>query len=251
VWRIEKNLALPRSDRAIVLLLGFLGNFVCQVLLIQGQARTTATNTGFIVAARPVFIALLGALLMSERLAALNWAGILVGLVGVVVLIGASGSRFSLHSDEVTGSLLVLAAILSWSLYTVFARPLLARISLLRMTAWSMVVGTVLLVVAAGPELRWQELSTVSARGWLGLAYASLLGLAVGQIVWGWGIKRLGSARTAVYTYLQPFVSLIVAWLFLGETLGLLQALGAVGIVAGVALGRYRPAVSRKPRESI
>jgi len=71
-----------------------------------------------------------------------------------------------------------------------------------------------------------------------GLVDLALLGLVM---VWGANFARLGSARTAIHSYLTPLVAVVVAWIFLGESMQPLQALGAVGILVGVALGRYRP----------
>jgi drug/metabolite transporter (DMT)-like permease len=65
--------------------------------------------------------------------------------------------------------------------------------------------------------------------------------IGIAYVVWNTAVHRLGSARTSLYSYLTPLVAVIVAWIFLGESMQPQQSLGAVGILLGVALGRYQP----------
>jgi drug/metabolite transporter (DMT)-like permease len=115
------------------------------------------------------------------------------------------------------------------------------RNSPLKVTAWMMMASLPWMLLIALPELRSQDWSAISVRSWLGFGYSAILAIALGYIVWNTGVQRLGSARTSLYNYLPPLVSVVVAWAFLGESMQPLQALGTVGILLGVVLGRDRP----------
>ncbi len=239
-YLIEGNLSLVPHDRVQVLLLGLAGNGLYQILFIKGIALTRAGHASLILSSTPLFVALLGTVRRSESLVWRNWAGIALGLAGIFLLV-TSGSGFGLSSSTGTGDVLILAATIAWAVYTLFSRELTERNSVLKVTAWSLASSTPLNVLAAIPELRSQDWHAVSVQGWLGLLYSAVLAIGIGYVIWNTGVHRLGSARTSLYSYLTPLVAVMVAWIFLGESMQPLQALGAVGILLGVALGRYQP----------
>jgi len=240
-WIMEKDLWIPQRDWGLVLLLGFIGNFVYQILFINGLARSRASDTSLIISTTPIFVALIGTLTRSEKLRGWNWVGILLSFAGIFLLTTGSRSGMAVDDRTLPGNLLVLGATMSWAVYTILVKRLIQRHSVLKATAWIMTSTTPLLVIAAIPDLWTQNWHAISLQGWLGLIYSSALAIAIGYAIWNTGVQRVGSARTSVYSYLTPLVSVIVAWAFLDESMRPLQALGALGILLGVVLGRYRP----------
>ena len=77
---------------------------------------------------------------------------------------------------------------------------------------------------------------------WLGLlAYSALAAVALTSWLYLSGVRGLGPARTTVYSYLQPFLTVVAAGLLIGEPILPLQLLGGVIMLVGVAMGRPRP----------
>jgi drug/metabolite transporter (DMT)-like permease len=239
-WIVERDLRIPRQDWEIVLLLGLIGTPVYQILFIYGIARTSASNASLILATTPIFVALFGTLTRSEKISRRNWIGVLLSFAGLFLLIGGSSSGLVIGSQTLTGDLLVLVAAVIWAIYTILLKRPTQRNSALKITAWVMVSSIPLLITVALPDLRSQDWHAISPQSWLGLLYSAALAIAIGYVIWNTGVQRIGSARTSVYSYLVPLVAVLVAWAFLGESMQPLQALGAVGILLGVALGRYR-----------
>jgi drug/metabolite transporter (DMT)-like permease len=240
-WAVRRDLHILRRDWGRLLVLGFFSNFVYQYLFINGIARTRASNSSLILATVPIFVALIGTILRSEKLHSRNWAGIVLSFVGIFLLVAGGGVGIAMGSQTLSGDVLVLCATALWAIHTTLSKGLMERNSVLKVTAWMMASNAPLMVLAAVPELRTQDWHAVSAQSWLGLLYSAVLAIGIGYVIWNTGVRRLGSARTAIYSYLTPLVSVIVSWILLGETMQPLQALGAVGILLGVALGRYRP----------
>jgi drug/metabolite transporter (DMT)-like permease len=240
-WIIERDLAIARRDWGMLLVLGFLGDFLYQVLYIHGLARTRASNASLILSTVPIFVALIGTVTRSERIHRTNWIGIALSFVGIFVLLSASGTGVAVGGQTLTGDLLVLCATVLWAIYTTFSKRLMQRNSALKTTAWLMASTTPLLVLIAIPDLLSQDWHAVSLQSWLGLVYSAALAIAIGYVIWNAGVQRIGSARTSLYSYLVPLVAVVVAWAFLGESMQPLQALGAAGILLGVGMGRYRP----------
>jgi drug/metabolite transporter (DMT)-like permease len=238
---VEKDLHVARQDWPLLMVMAVISNSLYQILFIQGIARTRASNTSLILATPPIWVALIGVLTNSERLSRRNGLGILLSFSGLCLLVGGSGSELSLGKQTLVGDLLVLAAALIWATHTVVVKRLTHRNSVLKITAWMLVFGTVPLLAAGLPDLLGLDWTGVSTQSWLGLAYSAVLAIAVGYVIWNTSVERIGSTRTAVYSYLQPLVGVGIAWATLGETMRPLQALGAVGILAGVALARQQP----------
>jgi len=206
-WAVRRDLHIVRSDWSRLLVLGFFSNFVYQYLFIQGIARTRASNSSLILATVPIFVALIGTILRSERLYGRNWAGILLSFVGIFLLVTEGSVGIGMNSQTLSGDVLVLCATTLWALYTTLSRGLMERNSVLKVTAWMMATNAPLMVLAAIPELRAQDWRAVSAQSWLGLLYSAVLAIGIGYVIWNTGVRRLGSARTAIYSYLTPLVS--------------------------------------------
>ena len=237
-WLVERDLHIARKDWPLLIVMAFVANSVYQFLFIQGIARTRASNSSLILATPPIWVALFGTLTHSERLSRRNVLGVLLSFVGLCLLIGGSGSELSLGVQTFAGDLLTLCAALIWATHTIVVKRLTSHNSALKVTAWMLVFGTIPLVIVGLSDLKGLDWAQVSTESWLGLAYSAVLAIAVGYVIWNTGVKRIGSTRTAIYSYLQPLIGVGIAWVTLGETMQPLQAFGAAGILAGVALAR-------------
>jgi drug/metabolite transporter (DMT)-like permease len=127
---------------------------------------------------------------------------------------------------------------LCWSMYSVAAQPLLKRHSPIVVTGWSMAIGTAFyMVIAAGPMLR-TDWGRISAFSWALMAASSLLALALAYMIWYTAVQRIGSARTSIYSNLTPVIAMIVAAVWLGESVSVAQLMGAGLILTGIAVTR-------------
>jgi len=239
---VERNIRIDRRDWGYFLLLSLIGNLLYEILYINGLALSRAGDSSLILSTAPIWVAILGTLTRQEHLRPVNWAGITLSFAGLYILLSSSGKGLIEQRGTTLGGLLVLASAMCWAFYTLLLRRMVQRYSTLVTTAWVMTITTPVLVLAAVPDLLKQNWQAISSRSWLGLAYSTVMAIAVGYTIWSTGVKRVGSARTAVYSYLTPLVSVTFAWITLGEVMRPLQGLGAGAILLGVVLGRYRPA---------
>jgi len=102
----------------------------------------------------------------------------------------------------------------------------------------SVAAATGPLLLLTVPFVSVEAVRGISPRGWITLAVSALIGIALPYFIWNYGIRQLGSARTSLYSYLVPFFALVVAWLWLGETLTPIQLVGGTLVLAGVLLAR-------------
>lgn len=233
----EGPLRLPRSDWLRLLALGVVGHTLYQIFFITGIARTTAGNSALILAMVPLFVAILGAALRLDVLTARTWGGIALAFGGLFALIFAGG-RLRIDARTLAGDGLTLLCSICWASYTVFSRPFLTRMSPLRLTAVTLLLGVPPLALVSLPQLLAQPWHRVSWPVWGALAFSSIFAIALGYVVWYRSVQRVGGTRTAVYSNLIPVVALISAWVLLGERLSLPQIAGAAVVLAGVWIAR-------------
>ena len=227
-----------RRDTLALLGLGTLGNGLYQIFFIEGLARTRAGDAALVIAASPAFIALIGRMRGTERVALRGFLGITLSIAGIGLVVAGSAEVGDARRLSLIGDLLILAGCLCWAIYTVFLQPYTHRVGGLHLSALTMAGGVVPLLAVAVPALIATTWSTVPAPAWGAIAYSGFGALVLAYLFWYRGVRILGPTRTAMYSNLQPLFALLVAWLTLGETPTLWQVAGAVAIIGGLLLTR-------------
>lgn len=230
-------LRVPVRDAGRIILLGIAGHGIYQVLFANGVANTAPGNASLMMGTSPLWVALLGYVLRTERITRLMTLGIVVSFVGITLLV-TGGGNVSLDSSNFRGDLLILGCSVLWAVYTVGSKSLLGRYSPLELTAWTMLAGTIPLVLVSIPQIRTQDWPAVSPLVWASLVYSAVFSAAIGYVLWSRSLQRVGNARTAVYSYLTPVVAILFAWVTLGDRLTPLQLLGGLIVLAGLIATR-------------
>lgn len=233
-----ESLSLPKGTFWKLVLLGLSGNTVFQLLFIHGIDLTTASNSAIIMAMGPVFISLLSVILKHEKIYMAAWVGILISFVGFYMVVSNRSGSTEVSLQSLRGDLMIFFANLFWAFYTVFGRPLLDRISPLKLTSLAMIFGTAFFLPFCVSDMATLTVQAISGRAWVLLIYSSLFALVICYIVWFASVQRVGSSKTAIYGNLVPIVAVIFAYFFIKERITLFQAGGAMIIFTGVYLTR-------------
>ena len=108
--------------------LGLHGNFLYHVLFIYGVDCTLARHAALMLATVPIFVSLFSTLLRHERIGPSGWAGVLLSVagIGLVVWGGVRGPQFG--AETVRGDITMLGAAVALSAYSVGAAPLVERV---------------------------------------------------------------------------------------------------------------------------
>lgn len=218
-----------------ILALGFVGHFLYQVCFVDGLARTSVANSSLILALIPAMVTLLSTAVGHERISPLYWVGLGLSLVGIYLVVGR-GVRLS--GESVVGDALTFLAVACWGVYSVGARPLLARHSPLVVTSYTMLAGGGAYAVWNAPTLVAMDWTRVSIAGWSAVLFSSLLALNVGYLIWYSAVQRIGNARTSAYSNVTPVVALVIAAIWLDEPVPISKMLGAAAIIGGVMVTR-------------
>ena len=219
-----------RRDYALLAVFALLGVVANQLLYITALTLTTATAAQTVQTAGPAITLLVALLLGRETSTPGKWAGIGLAASGVLYLVGVDFS-----SGSGMGNLLALLNVVSFSLYLVMSRGVVQRYDPLTVITWVFVFGALGTMPWGVPSLL-AETGTVSRTTWAALAWIVAMPTVLAYYLNVWALKRVESSVVAIYVYLQPVVTALLAGPVLGERLSprLLPAAGL--IFAGVAL---------------
>lgn len=237
VYLVQKGFHIPRRAWGKILVLGIVGTSLYQPLFMTGLSLSQASTSALILATTPAFVVFLNRIISRERFSARGWLGLLFSFTGLALII-LSGADFVHDARALLGDGLVLAATVCWSFYSVLSAPLLKRYSALSVAALSTIMGTVPLLFITAPAVAAQNWSQVTTTGWLGVLYSSVFAIGIAYILWNYGVKRIGSAHTAIYNNLTPVIATFGAAIFLGEPLTVFKIVGAIVIFIGLYLAR-------------
>jgi drug/metabolite transporter (DMT)-like permease len=235
VWLIEKDLRIDRVFWRNIILVGLIGNSGYQIFFVIGLNLTSAANTALLVATTPIWVALIGQFRGTDKLSSVGWIGIVLSFIGVFVIL-FNGDAMS--NEGIIGDILVLISAVCWAYYTIGARPVLAKYSPLKVTALTLSVGSIPIMLVGLPEALTVNWQAVSWQSWGGMAYSVLLSIILAYILWYNGVVKVGATRTGVYTSLLPAGGVISAYLILGDPITVREIIGTVAIVAGLYLTR-------------
>ena len=172
----------------------------------------------------------LAALRLGESLNGRVALGLGVAFAGAVLVTFGSGHgmRFEPHA------LLVLVAVLASSVYFVWQKPLLARTTPLGFTTASIFAGT-LGLLPFGLHLP-QKLALAPTPQIASAIYLGVMPTVLGYVLWNWALSRASASTVSSFLYAQPLLASLIAWFWLGQTLGALVIAGGVLAIGGVVL---------------
>ncbi len=234
----RKQLIFPRlKDLAYFAILGFIGITFHQWLQSNGLITAQATTTAWIVATTPIFIALLGWLVLNEKMRWDAALGIMIAAFGVVMVI-TKGDWNSLFMGQfgTSGDLLILISAPNWAVFSVLSRKGIQNHNAALMTLFVMIfgwVGTTILLFS-GPGLR--EIKSLSQNGWWAVIFLGVAATGLAYAFWYDGLENLPASRVGVFLYLEPVVTMLIANTLLGESFLMITLLGGITILLGVWL---------------
>ena len=228
--------AVVRREWLHLLILGFLGMYICGAWVYVAGRTTTSTNIALIYAVTPMAIAAASSMLLHEKLSRAQWVGVVLALLGLLFVIAKGDPARLLAVQFVPGDAWIVATAASWTAYSV----LLKR--------WPSALGPgerLVAIIAGGllvllPTTVLEAALTVTpAFGWGAAGLVLLAAVLPGVLSYGaysYLQRELGASRTAMMLYLAPVYGALLAWLILGEVPGWYHLVGAAMILPSIWL---------------
>jgi drug/metabolite transporter (DMT)-like permease len=190
----------------------------------------SATQGALIYALVPAAVALAAVMFLGEKLAKRRVAGIVLSIVGVgLVVLAGEVDRSS--PRPVLGALWMIGAVISWAVYTIFAKRL-ADVDQVITIALVSLFGMLMIAPFAAIELAETSWRAPSTQAWAGILFLGIFASALAYIAYGWALRELDASLVGALINLDPIVGVITAVIFLGETLhGGQIAGGAIALI--------------------
>jgi drug/metabolite transporter (DMT)-like permease len=212
------------------------------LLMTIAMQYAPASHAAVVLAVLPLLTAMAGVVVARERPSLGFWACGVAGTAAVLVyaLLSGGGSG-ELHWAD----LLLAGAALSASTAYALGGEMSHRIGGWEVISWALVVSAPVLLalfLVLAPAVNWGA----SASAWTGFLYVAAFSQFLGFFAWNKGMSLGGIARIGQMQLLQPFVTLLAAYLLLGEAIGWMEVFFSMVVVGLVALG-WRMRVVRPP----
>ena len=252
-WSIALLLFLPfgglplwRERRAFlqhwktVVAFGFFGIVGFTTPYYVGLHFTTVVNSTILNATGPIMVVFLSFAMLGVVIARRQLAGIGLALIGALVIVARGDlDRLAAFAFNL-GDGLVLAAYLSWSMYTVMLRWRPQGLS--QYSFLVAMIGVSCLMLAPGFAWELARGMTFEPTGGnlLIVGYSAVVASVVAYLFWNMAVPVLGANRAAVSLYLQPAFGVIFGIVILGEAVEPFHFVGVIAIFAGVYLSTAR-----------
>lgn len=224
---------LSRHDRFLVLVLGLVGYYLSSLLDFLGLQTLSAGLERLILFLYPTMTVILSALLYRRAIGGRVMAAMAVCYAGIaLVFVHDVGT---MQGGIVLGASLVFASTLSYSVYLVGAGHAIARIGAARFTAYAMIVATTASLLQFAFTHPLQALDVPARVAGLALAMA-IFSTLLPVFLLSHAIRRIGSGNTSLIGSIGPVSTLLMAYVFLQESLSLLQVAGSALVLAGVLI---------------
>lgn len=172
-----------------------------------------------------------------RRPSGLVLAGLVLGFIGIIVLIGPG--NISGNGDiPLLGALVLILGSLSWAIGSFWSRDAKLPESGLLTTGMEMLGGGVLLLIAGAlsGELGRLDIHNVSKASTIGLLYLITFGSLIGFTSYIWLLDKVSPARLGTYAYVNPIVAVLLGWAIAGESLTIRTGVAAAIVICAVAL---------------
>ncbi|BCD86577.1 drug/metabolite exporter YedA [Pseudomonas solani] len=180
------------------------------------------------VATVPLFALVFG-LIWGQRTTRLEWAGIVLGLIGIALLNLGSNLQAS-----PLGAALILFAAASWSFGSMWSKHLPLPAGPMASAVEMLAGGAALLLGSALSGERMETLPTPA--GWAALAYLVVFGSIIAFSSYLYLLKNVRPAAATSYAYVNPAVAVLLGVLFAGEHIGGEEGLAMLVIISAVVL---------------
>jgi drug/metabolite transporter (DMT)-like permease len=238
-WMRATGTASPSGrEWASAIVLAVLIFLVDYGLVFWAEQRVPSGITAVMLATIPVFTALLEILILrTQKLTLRLGCALVVGLAGVAVLVSRSVG-FGDAPIERSGAIALVVGAISWSLASVLSRKLRLPESKVMSSGAQMLVGGILLLLAAAifGEFNGFHWRAVSSGAWLALAYLTVAGSIIAFTAYVWLIHHESPTKVGTYAYVNPVIAVLLGYFLGAEALGPRTILGTFLVLVSVVV---------------
>ncbi|HCL78419.1 MAG TPA: hypothetical protein DIC53_00455 [Synergistaceae bacterium] len=225
---------LSAMDTAVFAGLGFIGVFLHNAIQAIALETTAAGLSGLITAANPIAIAVLGRVILDEKLNARKKGGILLAAVGVLILLSRGDPAVFLGFRFSSGELLMLTGILTWGLFSVLSRKALKNVDPGLAMSYALAFGLLYSTAVILHTGRYDEIPSITPLAWGNILFLGIFCSGIAYVLWYDALQVLPASEVGVFLYINPVVAVLISAVLLGEPVTVSMLLGGLLIFSGV-----------------
>lgn len=234
VIALRKKVEFTPDQFRTSFLVGFVGYGISLGFQFVGTKLSTASNGALVTSATPAFVLLFAPFLLGEKTTQRRMIALAIASLGVLAVIDPRTAEFS--SSLFWGNLSLIAAALTWALYSVLVRKVSRTADLLISSAVMLLGGLPTSILFSYFELHSQGIGTINAGVIGGVLFIGIFSTAIAMFLWNYAFAELPAAFASLTFFAQPVVGTLLGWFFLGETITPLFITGGVLIGIGILI---------------
>ena len=224
---------IQKKDIVPIFLVGFLGIILYHFGLNYGEQYISASAASVIIATIPIFVVVLAAIFLKEKITLKIVLGVLLSLVGVVVISTVGRSDALLEVKYISGALAVLLAAVLGAGYTVAGKKMLQRYSALSLTVYVCLLGSLGLIPFISSSL-FEEVAAMSLTGWSVVIFLGVFPTVIGYVLWYVALEIKSASEISVYLYFVPVLSTIISYILFRDEITWLFVFGGALVILGL-----------------
>ena len=221
-WRLN------RAEWQAIFIFGLCQNALYLGLNFVAMQTIEASLASIIASTMPLLVGLVGWVWFKEKLPIAGVWGLIVGAIGAAFIMGVRMQG----GTDFFGITLCIVGVLSITVATLSMRGVSSGGNLLMIVGLQMLVGAIILAFPGAVFEEWDVVWTPKLL--LAFSYTVLMPGLLATFIWFWLVGRIGAVRAATFHFLNPFFGVLIAALFLGESLGIWDAVGVIVIMTGI-----------------
>lgn len=234
--RVEPDAKISGRDIPKVGIGGIFGITLYFYFQNIGVKLSTVVNASLITAVVPIIAVILDVLFYQGKASLLKILAIVMTIAGTYLSVTVNG-EISFDSSNFMGNMYMLAAMLSWALYTLVNKSLQEKYSGVLLTTYQMIIGTLFLVPLSISEL--SDWSGFSIRVFLHVMFLAICCSVVCYLLYMYALRRLGVVITTVYLNLVPVVGVVSGCIILDETILPAQLIGGIITIMAIIIVNF------------
>jgi len=231
---LHGKINFTKTDFRNSFLVGVMGYGVSLGFQFVGTKLSTASNGALVTSATPAFVLLFAPFLLNEKATTKRIVALIVSSLGVIAVIDPRTADFS--SRLFMGNLSLLAAAVTWALYSVLVRKVSQTSDLLVSSTVMLAGGIPSSILFGFLEVNGQGIGTITPGIFGGILFIGIISTALAMFLWNYAFAELPAAVASLTFFAQPIVGILLGWLFLGEKITPLFILGGFLIGGGLVI---------------
>ena len=227
---LGQSFKLTKSQWRATFVFGLCQNALYLGLNFVAMQSIEASLASIIASTMPLMVAFAGWVFVSERLSRSGIIGLVLGFLGVMIIMWARLNQ----GVDIFGLVLCILGALALTVATLTLKDASSGGNIMMIVGLQMLVGSAVLAIFC---LLFENIHlSLNTSFVLAFAYTTIFPGLVATVVWFKLVNHIGAVKAATYHFLNPFFGVLIAWLFLNESISYMDGLGVVVITVGIYL---------------